>query len=410
MLDIAAIQDALQDAGLDGWLFYDFHNRDPIAYRILGLDFAAFTSRRWFYWVPASGTPVRLVSRVEPARLDALPGEKRFYLSWADMVEGLRALVGGRTVAMQYSPDGAVPSVSLVDGGTLDLVRAAGATVVSSADLVQRFEACIGEEGYRSHVEAGRRLHRIKDDAFERIHAALERGETLTEYDVQQFIVRRFDEEGVDCLGEWPIVGVNEHPADPHFQPTPGNSVPIRRGDTILVDLWARLKGEGTIFADITWCGYAGEEPPAEYQRIFEVVCRARDAAVDFVRGRVEAGESCRGYEVDEACRAVVREAGYGDFFIHRTGHSIGTQVHGNGVNLDNLETQDQRLLMPGVCFSVEPGIYLPGRMAVRTEIDVFIRPAAGAGGWGNPIEGAGGSGHPVVEVTGPVQRELVFV
>lgn len=402
MADIARIQEALQEAGLDGWLFYDFHNRDPIAYRILGLDFTAFTSRRWFYFVPARGDPIRVVSRVEPARLDALPGDKRFYLSWADLIEALRVLVGGRTVAMQYSPDAAIPSVSLVDGGTLDLARAAGATVVSSADLVQVFEACTGEEGYRSHVEAGRRLHRIKDDAFERIRAALERGETLTEYDVQRFIVRRFDEEGLDCLGEWPIVGVNEHPADPHFLPTPDNAVPIRRGDTILVDLWARLRGEGTIFADITWCGYAGDDPPAEYTRIFDVVCRARDAAVAFVRERFAAGEPCRGCEVDDACRAVVREAGYGDFFIHRTGHSIGTEVHGNGVNMDNLETSDRRRLMPGMCFSVEPGIYLAGRMAVRTEIDVFIRPPA--------AEGAGGRGHPIVEITGPVQRELVLV
>lgn len=395
MAEIARIQEALREAGLDGWLFYDFHNRDPIAYRILGLDFTAFTSRRWFYFVPARGEPVRVVSRVEPARLDALPGEKRFYLSWADLIEALRVLVGGRTVAMQYSPEAAVPSVSLVDGGTLDLVRAAGATVVSSADLVQVFEACIGEEGYRSHVEAGRRLHRIKDDAFERIHRALGRGETLTEYDVQQFIVRRFEEEGLDCRGEWPIVGVNEHPADPHFLPTPENTYPIRQGDTILVDLWARLRGDGTIFADITWCGYAGDEPPAEYARLFDVARRARDAAVAFVRGRFEAGEPCRGFEVDDACRAVVREAGYGDFFVHRTGHSIGTDVHGNGVNLDNLETCDRRLLMPGVCFSVEPGIYLPGRMAVRTEIDVFLR---------------GAPDHPIVEVTGPIQRELVLV
>ncbi len=392
MMRIERIQEALRAAGLDGWLFYDFHNRDPVAYRILGLDFGVFTSRRWFYLVPATGVPVRVVSRVEPSRLDALPGEKRFYLSWSELQEVLRGLVEGRTVAMQYSPGGSIPSVSLVDGGTLDLVRAAGATVVSSADLVQVFEACIGEEGYQSHVEAARRLYRIKDDAFERIREALRHGETLTEYDLQQFILRRFEEEGLDCRGEWPIVGVREHPADPHFLPTPGNTYPIRRGDTILVDLWARLRGEGTIFADITWCGYAGEEPPAEYVRIFDVVCRARDAAVAFVRERFARGAVCRGFEVDDACRAVVREAGYGDFFVHRTGHSIGTEVHGNGVNLDNLETRDERLLMPGVCFSVEPGIYLPGRMAVRTEIDVFIR-----------SEG-------VVEVTGPLQRELVLV
>ncbi|MBM4394689.1 MAG: M24 family metallopeptidase [Deltaproteobacteria bacterium] len=391
-MNLDAIQQAIRDAGLDGWLFCDFHNRDALGYRILGLDFAKFTSRRWFYLIPGVGDPVRLVSRVEPARLDALPGQKRFYLSWRELADELARLVGGRTVAMQYSPDDAIPYVSLVDAGLVDLVRGAGATVASSADLVQQFEAVIDEAGYRSHLEAGERIVRIKDEAFAMIRDALAGGREVTEYDVQRFILRRYVEEGLDCMGEEPIVGVNDHPSDPHFQPTPENCRVIKRGDTILIDLWAKLAAPGAIFFDITWCGFAGTEPPAEYVRIFEVVRDARDAAVAFARQRFEAGLPCAGWEVDEACRAVVRGAGYGDQFIHRTGHSIGVQVHGNGVNIDNLETRDLRRLVPGICFSVEPGIYLPGRMAVRSEIDVFVRP--------------GGT----VEVTGPMQRELVLV
>jgi len=391
-MDMHELQAVIADCGLDGWLFCDFHNRDPIAYRILGLDFGRFTSRRWFYFVPARGEPVCLQSRVEPARLDPLPGERRFYLSMAELEEQLGRLVKGLRVAMQYSPGHAIPAVSTVDAGMVELVRAAGAKVVSSADLVQRLDAVIDRAGYESHMEAGRRLHRVKDDAFTLIHDALRDGRCLTEYDVQRFILRRYEEEGLDCKGEEPIVGVNDHPADPHFVPTPENARQIRPGDTILIDIWACLAKPRAIFHDITWCGFAGVTPPAEYVRIFEVVRDARDAAIAFAARRLQAGEPCAGFEVDDACRAVVRAAGYGDAFIHRTGHSIGVEVHGNGVNIDNLETHDERRLVPGICFSVEPGIYLPGRMAARSEVDVFVH--------------EGGR----VEVTGPAQRELVLV
>ena len=391
-MNLDAIQAAIRAAGLGGWLFCDFHNRDQLGYRILGIDGSKFTSRRWFYLIPGTGEPIRLVSKVEPARLDALPGEKRFYLSWRDLSEALRSLVGGLTVAMQYSPDDAIPYVSLVDAGMLDLVRGAGATVASSADLVQAFEAVIDDAGYESHMEAGRRIHAIKDEAFALIGDAIRSGRTLTEYDAQRFILRRFEEEGLDCMGEVPIVGTNDHPSDPHFEPTPQNARSIKAGDTILIDLWAKLAKPGSIFYDITWCGFAGAQPPEEYVRIFRVVRDARDAAVAFAAGRFASGQGCAGWEVDDACRAVVVAAGYGDRFIHRTGHSIGVQVHGNGVNIDNLETRDLRRLVPGICFSVEPGIYLPGRMAARTEIDVFVRP--------------GGE----VEVTGPAQRDLILL
>ena len=391
-MNLTAIQSAIRQAGLDGWLFCDFHNRDELAYRILGLEFGKFTSRRWFYYIPAGGQPVRLVSRVEPSRLDLLPGDKAMYLSWRELFEGLAQIVRGRNIAMQYSPDNAIPYVSLVDGGTIELVRSAGANVVSSADLVQQFEAVIDDAGFQSHLDAGRRVDAVKDEAFALVREALRDGRDLTEYDVQRFILKRFVDNGLDCMGEVPIVGVNDHPSDPHFEPTPENCRVIKRGDTLLIDLWAKLAQPGSIFYDITWCGFAGSEPPAEYVKIFDIVRQARDAAVAFVRERFAGGRECFGWEVDDACRAVVAASGYGPYFIHRTGHSIGVQVHGNGVNIDNLETRDLRRLVPGICFSVEPGIYLAGRMAVRSEINVFIRP--------------GGE----VVVTGPTQGELVLV
>jgi Xaa-Pro aminopeptidase len=391
--DIERIQRELVAAGLDGWLLYDFHNRDAIAYRVLGLDAGKFTSRRWFYFIPARGEPVRLCSRVEPTKLDALPGARRFYLSWRELHASLRELLGGaRRVAMQYSPQCNIPYVSTVDGGTVELVRALGFEPVSSADLVQTFDALLGQAAYESHVAAGERVVRIKDQAFALVASELAAGRAPSELEVQRFIVRRFGEEGLTCKGELPIVGVNDHPADPHFEPTPANTRPIRRGDTLLVDLWAKLDRPGAVFYDITWCAFVGREPPPRYVEIFGVVVRARDAALALVRERFAAGSRVHGWEVDDACRAVVERAGYGRQFIHRTGHSIGEEVHGNGVNIDNLETRDERQLVPGICFSIEPGIYLEGEMAVRTEIDVFITPAG------------------EVVVSGPMQRDLILI
>ena len=393
MADVARIQQEIRAAGFDGWLLCDFHNRDLVAYRVLGLDPAKFTSRRWFYWIPAHGEPVRLVSKVEPLKLDPLGGEKRSYLSWRELHASLKAVLGeAKTVAMQYSPMNNIPYVSLVDGGTVELVRSLGYEVVSSAGLVQTFEAVLDEAALASHIEAGARVQRIKDEAFALIGSELRAGRTLTQYDVQQYIVRRFDELDLDCLGEWPMVGTNEHPADPHFEPRPENARPIRHGDTVLIDLWAKLKQPRSIFYDITWCGFVGANPPAKYVEMFTTVRDARDAAVALVRERFAHRVPVHGWEVDDACRAVVTRAGYGDFFIHRTGHSIGEQVHGNGVNIDNLETKDERVIVPGVCFSIEPGIYLAGEMAVRSELDVFVTPAG------------------AVEVAGAIQRELVLI
>jgi Xaa-Pro dipeptidase len=393
MPDIPRIQKELKAAGVDGWLFYDFHNRDAISYHVLGLDFGKFTSRRWFYWVPTEGQPVRMCSKVEPTKLDALAGEKRLYLSWRELRDGLKGLLGNaRKVAMQYSPNANIPYVSIVDGGTIDLVRSLGYEVISSAGLVQTFQAVLDEAAYQSHLAAGEKIQRIKDQAFALVGEELKAGRTLTQYDVQQFIVRRFGEEGLTCKGEFPIVGTNEQPSDPHFEPTRENARPIKQNDTLLIDLWAKLDQPGAIFYDITWCAFIGQNPPAKYVEIFNTVRDARDAALSFIRDRYAKGERVFGWEVDDACRGVVEKAGYGQYFIHRTGHSIGEEVHGNGVNIDNLETRDERELVPGICFSIEPGIYLAGEMAVRSEIDVFITPAG------------------KVDVAGEMQRDLILI
>jgi len=373
-MDLDRIQKAISEKGIDGWLFYDFHHRDAMAYRILGLDFSKFTTRRWFYYIPAQGDPVRIVSAVETKKLDSLTGKKEIYRSWEELHRILsQTLANAKQVAMQYSPKNNIPYVSAVDAGTVELVRSFGVSVVSSADMVQTFEAIIDQEGYEAHLEAGEKVQKIKDEAFELIGGKIRGNEKVTEYEVQQYIVKRFEEEGLTDDGDHPIVGVNDHPADPHFEPTVENTYTIKKGDTLLIDLWARKNDDTGIYYDITWCGYIGDNPPAKYIEIFNTVRNARNAARDFIRERFRKNEPCFGYEVDDVCRQVVIDAGYGDYFVHRTGHSIGHEVHGNGVHIDNLETKDERELVPGICFSIEPGIYLPDEMAVRSEIDVFI-------------------------------------
>jgi Xaa-Pro aminopeptidase len=374
-MDLIKIQKVLRDFEVDGWLFYDFHNRDPISYRILGLDFGKFTSRRWFYFIPSDGEPVGLAHKVEPTKLDSLPGKKTHYLSWEELHTSLQTIIGkdSRKIAMQYSPMNHIPYVSMADAGTVELIKSFGIEVVSSADLVQIFEAVIDEKGYRSHIEASKLIYRIKNDAFKRIEDAIKDGIDVSEYEIQQYILKRFDEENLTCMDEYPIVGVNDHPANPHFEPTKENSVVIKRGDTILIDLWARFKETGSVFSDITWCGFAGKNPPEKYVEIFHIARDARKAGLQLIHKKFKKNENCYGWEVDNAVRKIIKDAGYGEHFIHRTGHSIGEEVHGNGVNIDNLETKEQRQLIPGICFSIEPGIYLDNEMAVRTEINVFI-------------------------------------
>jgi Xaa-Pro aminopeptidase len=373
-MELKKLQEEVGKQKVDGWLFYDFHNRDAMAYRVLGLEFGKFTSRRWYYFVPADGEPIKLVSAVETTKLDSLPGKKLVYSSWREQHQLIKEMLAdAKSIAMQYSPYNNIPYVSIVDGGTIELIKSFGVKIVSSANLVQIFEAVIDEEGYKSHLEAGKVVQKIKDEAFALIEQKVRNGEKITEYDVQQFMVKRFYEERLTDDNDHPIVGVNEHPADPHFEPKPSNTFAIRKGDTLLIDLWARKDNDRSIYYDITWCGYVGMNPPSKYIEIFNVVRDARTSARDFIRDKFSKGEKCYGYEVDDVCRNTIKEAGYGEYFIHRTGHSIGHEVHGNGVNIDNFETKDERELVPGICFSIEPGIYLPGEMAVRSEINVFI-------------------------------------
>jgi len=391
-MDLQRIQAALRERNIGGWLFCDFHHRDHLAYRVLGLSMERMTTRRWFYYIPARGEPKKLVHSVEKGKLDALPGSMKVYLAWEQLHASLKSMLGPKKIiAMQYSPKNNIPAVSLVDAGTIELIRSFGHKVVSSADLVQLFEAVIDEQGYSSHREAAALVDRIRAEAFARIGEGVRTGNDVSELEVTRFIMDRFTQEGL-TTADAPIVGSNEHPADPHFEATPENSRPFKMGDTVLIDLWAKKNSPGAIYYDITWVGYIGGTPPAKYQEIFDVVVKARDAAIALVKEKFAKKQACYGWQLDDAARDVIKKAGYGKYFVHRTGHSIGEETHGNGGNIDNLETRDDRLLMPGCCFSIEPGIYLEGSMAARTEVNIFIRHDG------------------VPEVTGEMQQVLVRI
>jgi Xaa-Pro aminopeptidase len=371
---VSDIQEAIrQQPGLDGWLFYDFRHSDPLAYGVLLLDTDTHVTRRWYYWVPAAATPVKLVHGIEPHVLDRLPGESRSYISWRDRHTALQQMLQGvRRVAMQYSPYNAIPYVSRVDAGTVDLVRSLGVEVVTSADLIQQFEAMWDARQLESHRVAAERLRQIVDEAFHQVGSMAARGTAFGEYELQQFILSRFHQYGL-VTSSPPIAAVNDHSADPHYTPSVRTSRPIRAGDLVLIDLWAKQPAAGSVYADITWTGYVGDPAPDRYRRIFEIVRNARDAAFAFVQDQVRTGTFPCGWEVDDVCRQVIHAAGYGERFIHRTGHSIGVEVHGNGANIDNLETQDSRRLMARTGFSIEPGIYLPGEFGIRSELDVYV-------------------------------------
>ena len=371
MPPIEAIQAELRSSGLDGWLFYDFHHRDPIAARVLGLD-GGMGTRRWFYLIPRQGQPRKLVHRIESGVLDSLPGKKLVYASLEELNKQLpRLLSRCRKVAMQYSPRNAIPSVSMVDAGTVELVRAQGCRVVTSADLVQRFEACWSAQQYRSHLDAGRVIDRVTQGAFVRAASQARAKSSLTEYDLQQWIVEKFHAAGV-VSEEPPIVAVGPHAGDPHYEPRASSSSRIRVGDLLLLDVWGKMDRPGSVYYDITWMGYLGARVPAKYAKIFAVVAEARDRAIEFVQQSLAAGRPIQGWQVDRVARDVIRKAGYGKYFVHRTGHSIGQEVHGAGANMDGLETHDRRRLLPQTCFSIEPGIYLP-RFGVRSEVNVYI-------------------------------------
>lgn len=371
-MNLTAIQQALRDEKLDGWLFFDHHLRDPLAYRVLGFDAPRIPTRRWYYLIPASGEPRKLVHQIEPGMLDALPGTTQTYSSWSRQVYGLTTLLAGcKRVAMQYSANCAVPYVAMVDAGTVELVREQGVEVATSADLVQIFEAKWNQEKLDSHMEAGKLVDEIRRAAFLEIGDRLRGREYVDEYIIKTFILESFERAGL-FTDHGPIVGVNANASNPHYEPERDASEAIRQGDVVLIDLWAKLNKPGSVYYDITWTGYAGEEIPSDVQRVFDIVTGARDAAVAKVQTAIGAGLPLCGYEVDDACRGYIREHGMADYFIHRTGHSIGEDVHGSGANMDNLETHDERRVIPWTCFSVEPGIYLPN-FGIRSEVNVFV-------------------------------------
>jgi Xaa-Pro aminopeptidase len=373
MISIDDLQAALSQRQLDGWLFVDFRGSDPLSYSILHLPADVFHSRRWAYFVPAEGVPTRIVHAIEAGALDSLPGTKNTYLSWREWQQSLAdAVKGSKRVAMQYSPMNAIPYVSRVDAGTVELVRSFGVQVASSADLVQQFEAVLSDAQYASHVYAADWIAKICQQGFEEIGRRLTADRPTTEYEIQQFLIRRFEEEGL-TTDHPPIVAVNAHSADPHFAPASLGSSRIERDQSVLIDLWAKRREPDSIYADITRVAYTGSSIPDEYQQVFSIVRDARDAAIRFVEEAWATQKAVTGASVDDACRSVIEKAGFGKFFIHRTGHSIHQSTHGNGANIDNLETQDDRQLVAHTVFSIEPGIYLPGKFGIRSEINIFL-------------------------------------
>ena len=399
---IARIQEALREEGLLGWLLFDFHGSNPIARSVLELSegpTASKTTRRWFYLIPARGEPVKVVHRLEPHALDHLPGAARIYLTWQELDQTIAKTVGelaafvdrsageGAVIAMEYSPLARLPYVSRVDAGTIELVRIAGATVVSSGDLAQRFGGALSPAAREDHKRTGVFVHGVIQSALERARESVRSGGRLTEVALQRWIQERLAGGGL-VSSDPPTVAVNAHSGDPHFTPAPEHDLPIGRGDFLLIDAWAKAAHPGAVYADYTQVAFLGPSAPERHRDVFAAVRDARDAAIAAVRGALGAGETIRGCDVDDAARAVIRDRGFAERFVHRTGHSIGMEVHANGVHLDNLETRDERRLMEGTLVSVEPGIYLDD-FGVRSEVNLLI------------------DGGEAVVTTEPIQREL---
>lgn len=372
MFDLASVQAAIREAGFDGWLLYDFRGLNVLARRVLDFPADAHATRRWFYFVPARGEPRKLLHRIEPHSLDMAPGAAKSYLRWQELEAGVAELVAGcKRVAMEYVPRNANPYVSRVDAGTIELVRSCGVEVVPSGDLVQQFEACWDDEQWAMHLEAAKHTRSAYDVAFAYIAERIRAGNSPRETEVQDVIMKHFARHGL-VTDHPPIVGVGPHSGDPHYAPGPGSDAPIRAGDFILIDLWAKLDKPRSVYSDLTWTCFAGATVPEQYEKVFQIVARARDAAIQRVRDAFAKDEALQGWQVDRAARNVIDQAGQGAAFCHRTGHSIGQETHGNGANMDDLETHDERRVLPRTCFSVEPGIYLP-EFGVRSEVNVFV-------------------------------------
>lgn len=388
-MDLAAIQSALRERNLDAWLFYDHHHRDPIAYRVLGLPEKLMVTRRWFYLVPADGEPQKLVHKIEAGHLDSLPGKKRSYAAWQELFEGLKQMLAShRDVAMQYSPNNGIFTISLVDGGTLELVRGLGKNIVSSGDLVAQFEATFTEEQIKSHFAARDAVDAITAAAFQEIRRRARNGGT-NEFEMQQWILEAFARENL-ITADGPVVASNKNSGDPHYAPSSSGALPIREGDFVLLDIWAKKNVSNAVYYDITWTGFVGKSPSDRMQEVFYAVRDARDAGAKFVQESIAAGKKIAGYEVDQLVRRHIKKAGFGENFVHRTGHSIGTEVHANGANMDDLEVHDERRILPNSCFSIEPGVYFP-EFGVRSEINMLVR-------------------SQTAEVTGRIQNEIVII
>jgi Xaa-Pro dipeptidase len=392
-MNLDELQSALREQDFDGWLFYDHHHRDPIAYRILGLDVSSFVSRRWFYFVPASGEPKKLVHRIESGKLDSLPGSKEEYSSWQELEQKLENMLSGATrIAMQYSPRNAIMYVAMVDAGTIELIRNMGKTIVSSADLVSIFEAVLTEDQIATHFVAQQKLDEVLRSGWKFIGDSV-RGPSKQsdEFSVVQLLLEGIERAGL-FTDHGPNCSAGPNSADSHYEPTRESSRTIKQGDFVLIDIWAKLANNPTaIWYDITWTGVVDRDPAERETLIFNTVRDARDAAIATIQKAYAAGEKIAGWQADDAARNVIRSAGFGDYFTHRTGHNIAVELHGNGAHLDNLETHDGRLLLPNTCFSVEPGLYFPGEFGIRNEVNMITRP-------GSAI------------VTGPMQNELLRI
>lgn len=388
-MDLSAIQHALRERNIDAWLFYDHHHRDPIAYRVLGLPETLMVTRRWYYLIPAKGEPTKLVHKIEAGHLESLPGTKKQYAGWQELFESLKQILANhRDIAMQYSPNNIVFTISMVDAGTADLIRGLGKNIVSSADLVAQFEATWTEDQIKTHFEARDSIDAITAEAFKEIGRRVRKGGT-TEHEIQDFFKEAFARENL-VTDDPPIVAVNANSGNPHYEPSAAHPVPIREGDFVLLDVWAKKNKPGAVYYDITWVGVVGNSPTPRQQEIFNIVRDARDIGVKTVQDAIAANKPIAGWEVDHAVRGHINKAKYGDYFIHRTGHSIGTDVHANGANMDDLEIHDERRILPNSCFSIEPGIYLP-EFGVRLEVDVLVRATT-------------------AEVTGRIQKEIVTI
>jgi Xaa-Pro dipeptidase len=388
-IDVAGVQKALKTEGLDGWLLYDFHGSNPVANSVTDMAKAGkLATRRWFYLIPATGEPRALVHAIEKYNLDHLPGSKTVYAGREQLEAGLKSILAGvKRVAMEYSPKNAIPYVSRVDAGTIELVRGLGVDVLSSGDLIQQFEACWDDAAIATHRTASEKLYRIKDQAFEAVTRRLRDAVPTTEYDIQQLMVGWFKDQGLIAESA-PCVSAQENAGNPHYLASAEKHRVIRRNELVLLDLWGKLAGPGAVYADITWIGFVGADVPSNMTRAFEAICGARDAAVSIIQDAASSGREIRGFEADRAARKVLQDAGYGQAILHRTGHSLGEEVHGNGAHLDDYETHDERRLMPGSGFTIEPGVYFD-TFGVRTEI--------------NMVWAANGP-----EVTGPRQKNIV--